>query len=116
MPWGRTPPVRPSSPGRSSAGGVGPLPFKPRRRWPPEPTTAPFFEPGLRRAPGLGELPAIEAPPRAGRGVLDRDAGRGKLVADGIGRRVVLARAGRLPLLQRDGHQPVDRVAQAGAA
>src|SRR6476469_10649774 len=29
--------------GRSSARGVGPLPSSPRRRWPPEPTDAPFF-------------------------------------------------------------------------
>ena len=34
---------------RSSAFGVGPLPFSARRTWPPEPTWAPFFD--LRIAP-----------------------------------------------------------------
>ena len=36
---------------RISAGGVGPLPSSARRRWPPEPTTIPFFVPSLRIAP-----------------------------------------------------------------
>src|SRR6266542_2403197 len=102
-------------PGRSSAGGVGPLPFSPRRRWPPEPTTAPFFEPGLRRAPRRWELPAIEAPPRTRGGVLDRDAGPGELVTDGVRRGVVPTGAGALPLLQRDGDQSVHHLAQPGA-
>jgi len=33
---------------RISAGGVGPLPSRPRRRWPPLPTCAPFL-PDMRR-------------------------------------------------------------------
>src|SRR6185503_20390896 len=46
-------------PGRRSAGGVGPLPSNARRRWPPEPTTIPFFVPSLRTAPRRLELPAM---------------------------------------------------------
>ena len=68
-PWpGRDPPVRLSAAlailcalwcGRSVALGVGPLPSRPRRRWPPEPTVAPFFEAPLRIAPRRWELPAM---------------------------------------------------------
>ena len=66
---------------RSLAFGVGPLPLSCLRRWPPEPTVWPFFDPGLRLAPRRWLLPAISASPRsrasaqrparAGRGVLD---------------------------------------------
>src|SRR5262249_61234057 len=87
-------------PGRTRAGGVGPRPFSPRRRWPPEPTTAPFFDPGLRRAPRRGELPGIEAPPRPLRGVLDQHAGRGEPGPDGVRRGGVLPRPRALPPLQ----------------
>ena len=45
--------------GRSEALGVGPLPSRPRRRWPPEPTWGPFFDPERRTAPRRELLPAI---------------------------------------------------------
>ncbi len=44
---------------RSSAFGVGPLPSRDLRLWPPVPTRAPFLLPSLRTAPGRFELPAI---------------------------------------------------------
>src|SRR6201993_492028 len=48
--------------GRMCAGGVGPRPSNPRRRWPPEPTVGPFLVPDLRIAPRRRELPAIYLP------------------------------------------------------
>ena len=39
-----------------------PCPASALRRWPPEPTLAPFFEPGLRFAPRRALLPAIRTP------------------------------------------------------
>ena len=54
---------------RASAGGVGPRPSSPRRRCPPEPTTAPFLLPVPRRAPRRCELPAISRPSCLGAGL-----------------------------------------------
>ena len=48
--------------GRMCAGGVGPRPSSPRRRWPPEPTVGPFLVPDLFTAPRRRELPAIYLP------------------------------------------------------
>ena len=86
---------------RSAALGVGPLPSRPRRRWPPEPTVGPL--PLLRTAPRRWELPAMsvlrlgngrgagrrvgvpgQRPSRAGRGVFDGDPCGGELIANSI--------------------------------
>ena len=119
---------------RCSAGGVGPRPSRPRRRWPPVPTDRALLVAGRRLGalrPGspvcaLRGLPGdqcasgarrsrprvgsalAERPARARRGVLDHDAGcrSWSRIASAVG--VVLARPGLLPLLQRDRDQRVD--------
>src|SRR5690606_30455548 len=69
---------------RSSAFGVGPLPSSALRPWPPVPEVAPFL---LLRAPGRPGLAissspvgvsSREAPARARRRVVDRDAHGGE--------------------------------------
>src|SRR5699024_12875800 len=67
----------------------GPVPRRPRRRWPPLPTWGPFLVPGLRTAPRRLELPAIfvssHAPAHAVGAVLHGDSGGGELIAQCIG-------------------------------
>src|SRR6476620_11614569 len=110
---------------RSSALGVGPLPSRPLRRWPPLPTVAPFLD--LRIAPRRWELPAMgvqsrlsdvgvsgERPARTGRGVLDGDARRGELVADRVSGGEVPRGPGRLAGGQAVADQGVERGQRVG--
>src|SRR4051794_4750631 len=101
-------------PGRSSFGGVGPLPSSPRRRWPPEPTTAPFLVPSLRIAPRRRELPAIrlhalQGPGGAVGAVLDGHPGGGEAVADLVRCGEVAGPAGGGPLPEQVVHQRGER-------
>ena len=123
--WRPTLPCGPSgAPGARSAFGVGPLPSRPRRRWPPEPMVAPFLLPALRIAPCAGccRPSAGASPPRATSAapsgvssIAIPAAASWSRIASAAAKSLSLARGG-LRCVERGPHQRVDGVAQAGVA